>query len=70
MAYNEQAFSYVASQAAQISSVAAALGIFTQAIAGAMAEENDAFVTNVDGIHNNVNQLLLDTYAVDSANAK
>lgn len=70
MAYNEQAFSYVASQAAQISSVAAALGISTQAIAGAMAEENDAFVTYVDGIHNNVNQLLLDTYAVDSANAK
>ncbi|WP_239237685.1 hypothetical protein [Candidatus Nitrotoga sp. BS] len=43
MAYQDQAFSYVASQAVQISSVATALGVSTTAIAGAMAEENDAY---------------------------
>jgi hypothetical protein len=42
MAYQDQAFSYVASQAAKISSVATTMGVSTTAIAGAMAEENDA----------------------------
>jgi hypothetical protein len=43
MSYQEQAFSYVATNSGTIEAVAEALGISSTAIAGAMAEE---FVLN------------------------
>jgi len=57
MPYTNQAFSYVASRADQIKSVAAALGISEMAIAGAIAEEYDSFLKNPNL------QLALDAYA-------
>ncbi len=57
MQYTNQAFSYVASQAGQIKDVAVALGLSEMAIAGAIAEEHDAFLSKL-----NV-QLAADAYA-------
>ena len=64
MSYNDQAFSYVASQAANIQHVAAALGVSVTAIAGAMAEEHDALSTTRDFIHNPAIHRAMDAYAI------